>query len=331
MKKAIRVPFEEQACLQNSAIKFLYKCQNNLLQHLTNLPEIEALSWKGFVHENRGEIHTAIFYYKKACKVVNDEDASRIKESLVDLLVKAFKTEYNAYADGLRRGCINEAKAILKDIQDSEKKFQLQFYITEIEISQKSEPHKPLHDLKKKWIEYEKFALKKNKDLLNKKELDISKNENEEKIILEIISESKRVLDQAINYIKSKKYANSKDCYYPTPNKLQDVGMKSGKTNIEDQMEVLFEKYGFKKFRVDYRSLFKFLVGKQPNATGTTYNWLQKVFDIRNAKEHDPPKALRILQTEFPTNNERERLVTDVGSYAMEVYVRIYQEITPNE
>ena len=188
-------------------------------------------------------------------------------------------------------------------------------------------------------------------------------NEKKNKLlqkVLNVVSESKRLLDQSMDMIKKKVYDEDKPfCYYPGPQKLNSTEKnllekrkkekkekeqasssasneatndkndnetaKEQPLSIEDKMRYLLEeRYKWTRFCEKLPGLFQYLVDKQPvnDNEEDPYHWLQNFINVRDEREHNH-KHMEIMQNLFTTPRIQRDLARKCSDYATEVWKTI--------
>jgi len=250
------------------------------------------------------------------------------KEQLVEYLLEASKAEHLIYISETNQECFQEASELLKYLSQSERKINLQFKREEIKINQLCPDNdNKMAALKRNIIEFEKHCSNTNKKTL-KCNTDFSTAKQVQfDNICGIITESKRLLDRAMNLVKETVYNVKHDTipyvYYPSPKRLDYIK----KENIDEKMEdLLHNKYKLKGFSTKFPQLFEFLIEKQPDASKSEYKWLQDFIDIRNSLEHSDT-ASQVFEQKFQTHNEITEFSRNVYQYAIDVWRKFKKEV----
>lgn len=270
--------------------------------------EQEALKLKSCIFEGRGHYQSAIFYLKKAqlLAIAADENIVLNEERMIDLLLEAGR-----HPQANARLTIEAYEKLQKlEGTNAKKKLWLKYY--QIEVEKSMGGNENLKVLKDNRLKFEKCEHK-----IQKRLFDIPNEEEEqesEKNILEVIRETKRVLDKAMNHIKCEIYKNKgPNCYYPTHNTINN---ESGNTT-EEKMQLLIEKkYKFIDFKEKHPILFQFLIDEQSSA-----HWLQKLIDLRNANEHE--KSGKAKKHEKSENSKEHEMNDAMKKHSKEEKVEL--------
>ena len=347
LKKAVDISVDDDN-EEKLEMRFARECQDRLLIYASKgqyMKENECLAVKAHVQGKRGNIITSCFYLEKAVKL-NDPETSgeyerHLKENLAKRMLHASQLVQPPYTQAMTQIYFDEAKKMIAALAEAERKYELEFDVAQLEINKlmRQGEDEQLKMLEKYLMDFEICRMKTNKQRLERvkkvkfsvsnednKDQEIKKEEKEEEEeelekVLDIITESRRILDRSINIVKEKifqKVPGSRPfCYYPT--------RKSFKLNVENSLEqqmqhLLEERFQLNDFRNRLPDLFNFLVKKQD------YKWLQDVIDIRNEREHFT-ESKDLLKKIFPTRDEQKILVNEISQYSVEIWNRIQLEV----
>jgi hypothetical protein len=278
--------------------------------------EIEALELKSLVFEKWEQFDSAIFYLEKALQILQIKDNVGIQLKLAKLYVKLSiaRKENKAIASSRY-----SAKAFKKidELPRNHVKWELYKVMNKVEFEEltKSEPN--LMELQRLRLDFENVEFDRQVRGTGAR----TGRDEFIRIVMDVIGESKRVLDSSINHVKEKVYyKSSKDppfCYYPAPTNLQK---RFPKSLPERQMEQLFENvYKLPGIKTKIPGLLAYLVGKQPTMN-PDYSWLQEIIDIRNTNEHEGLCVSReSLEISFPDDQGKADIVRKMSKYAAEV------------
>ena len=347
LKKAVDISVDDDN-EEKLEMRFARECQDRLLIYASKgqyMKENECLAVKAHVQGKRGNIITSCFYLEKAVKL-NDPETSgeyerHLKENLAKRLLHASQLVQPPYTQAMTQIYFDEAKKMIAALAEAERKYELEFDVAQLEINKlmRQGEDEQLKMLEKYLMDFEICRMKTNKQRLERvkkvkfsvcnednKDQEIKKEEKEEEEeelekVLDIITESRRILDRSINIVKEKIFqkvpGSPPFCYYPT--------RKSFKLNVENSLEqqmqhLLEERFQLNDFRNRLPDLFNFLVKKQD------YKWLQDVIDIRNEREHFT-ESKDLLKKIFPTRDEQKILVNEISQYSVEIWNRIQLEV----
>ena len=346
LKKAVDVSVDDDN-EEEFEMRFARECQDRLLIYASQseyMKEKERLAVKGHVQGKRGNIITSCFYLEEAVKLndpeTSEEYESHLKENLAECMLHASQLVQPPYTQAMTQSYFDKAKELIAALGESERKYELEFDVAQLEINKlmKQVEDEQLKMLKKYLLDFEICRMKTNKQRLERvkkvrfsvsnednKDHEIKNEEKEEEEelekVLDIITESRRILDRSMNNVKEKIFqkdpGSSPSCYYPT----QKGFTLKVENSLEQQMQHLLEKrFQLKGFRNRLPDLFNFLVKKQE------YKWLQDVIDIRNEREHTT-ESKDLLKKIFPTRDEQKTLVKQISQYSVEVWNRIKMEV----
>ena len=347
LKKAVDVTVDDDN-EEEFEMRFARECQDRLLIYASQgqyMKEKECLAVKGHVQGKRGNIITSCFYLEEAVKL-NDPETSEeyerhLKENLAECMLCASQLKLSPYTQAMTQIYFDKAKSVIADLAESERKYELQFDVAQLEINELMGPVEDdqLKMLKKYLMHFEICRMKTNKQRLErvkkvrfsvsnedntdqeKKKEEKEEEEEELEKVLDVITESRRILDRSMNIVKEQIFQKEPglppSCYYPTPKSFT----LNVNNSLEQQMQHLLEKrFQLTDFRNRLPNLFNFLVKKQE------YKWLQDVIHIRNEREHTT-ESKDLLKKTFPTREEQKSLVNQISQYSVEIWNRIQLEV----
>ena len=345
---AMSIPDEN---IHENEIRFVDKSQATLLRYASGgrFPKSYSLEVKGFILQKKQHFQTAIFYLKKA---INNPDPdwtesykTTLKENLVETLIEASKESLSNYLRAIPEQWAVEAEKEIEKLDDTPRKYDFKFKIVNISTN-KLMVHEELQTLKKHRLNFEQIWLdimKQNLQNINSTlpEAEVLKKEererNETDICLDIVSESKRVLDRAMNVMKDNVFPSVKKavpCFYPSPNAIASQSGSDLSTKLKTFLESRLQ---LEKFETKLPDLFKFLLKKQPDLNKkpcdldkNEYVWLQGFSDIRNKLSHKVG-AEQLLKKMYPNREDRKNFVDEMSLYAAEVWNRFQSEINNRE
>ena len=337
--------------IDENEMRFVDKSQATLLRYASGgqFTEPSSLEVKGFVLQKKQHFQTAIFYLKKA---INNPDPgwtesykTTLKENLVETLIEASKENLPNYLRAIPKQWAVEAEKEIEKLGDTPRKYDFKFKVVNINTKNLM-VHEELQTLKKHRLDFEQVCLDIIKENLKNisstlPEAEILKKEERERketgLCLDIISESKRVLDRAMNVIKENVFPSVKkhvSCYYPSPNAIASQSGSDLSTKLKTYLE---SRLKLENFKTKLPDLFKFLLKKQPDPNKkqsdpdeNEYVWLQGFFDIRNKLSHKVG-AEKLLKEKYPNREDRKNFVDQMSSYAAEVWNRFQSEINNRE
>ena len=333
--------------IDENEMRFVDKSQATLLRYASGprFSEPNSLEVKGFVLQKKQHFQTAIFYLKKA---INNPDPgwtesykTTLKENLVETLIEASKENLSNYLRAIPKQWAVEAEKEIANLGDTPRKYDFKFKVVTIYTNELM-VHEELQGLKKYRLDFEqvyldimKESLKNINSYLPGAEI-FKKQEREKKetgLCLDIISESKRVLDRAMNVIKDKVFPSVKkavSCHYPSPNAIDSQSGSDLSTKLKTYLE---RRLQLEKFKTKLPNLFKFLLRRQPDLNikqsdpdKNEYVWLQGFFDIRNKLSHKVG-AEQLLKEIYPNREDRKYFVDQMSLYAAEVWNCFQSEI----
>ena len=336
--------------IDENEMRFVDRSQAALLTYASEgrFKKSYSLEVKGFVLQKKQYFQTAIFYLKKA---INNPDPewpesykTTLKENLVETLIEASKENRSNYLCAIAEELLVEAEKEIENLGDTPKKYDFKFKVVNI-ITNKLMVHEELQTLKRHRLNFEKVYLdiiKQNLKNINSTlpEAEILKEEREKEetgLCLDIFSESKRVLDRAMNVLKDNVFSSVKrsvPCYYPTP---KAIDSQSG-SDLSTKLKLFLEsRLKLENFETKLPDLFKFLLKKQPatdkiqsHPGKNEYIWLQGFFDIRNELSHKVGYG-QLLNQMYPNRENRKDIVDKMSRYAAEVWNRFQLEINNKE
>jgi len=243
---------------------------------------IEAYKTKALVFAKREQFDNAIFCLEKALEIESSVD---IQENLAQLY---WNVAVARKEDKAIDAATYSAKAIKKIVdlpKGSRVKWELYNTVNRIEYNELTESEEDLKELRELRLEFEDIEMKRNVEGID--------GDSFTRIVVNVIVESKRVLDASINHVRVKVYSKPSDkppfCNYPSPITLQ----KNPNYSPEEQMDKLFKNV-LPELRTKMPDLFNYLVDRQPTKN-QSYSWLKDVFEIRNKNVHDVPCVSREL------------------------------------
>ena len=330
-------------------IRFSRECQDRLLFYASQenvMKKQDSLVVKANVLWKRGNIMTSYYYLKQAIKLESTEEyKSRLEEKLAECILQASEVQQIPFAKAMSDVYFDEAKKLIADLDDTDRKFDLELEVARKEINKSMGQDKELELLKKHRLKFEECFVETKKNRLKKMEeekLSASdkkqerqkEEERELELLVDTICEFRHVLDVAMNTIKVKifkKRDNTKPfCYYPTPHGYILNEPKKNFANSKDlpkQMKHLLEKrYKLDGFQEKLPDLFNYLVEKQPDSSKEQYKWLQGVINIRNESQHNT-KSKEMLKELYPTREKQRILIEQISQYAAEVKARIQSDV----
>ena len=334
---------------EDSEMRFSRECQDRLLFYASqgnHMTKQESLVVKAHVQRKRGHIMTSCHYLNQAIKLEStDEYKSYLREELAECTLQASEVQQTPCANAMSDVYFDEAKKMIAALDDTDRKFDLEFEVARKEINKSMGQAKQLESLKEHRLKFEECCMETNKNMLkgmkeeklslsDKKQEREKEEDRELKVLVDFICETKRVLDGAMNTIKQKIFGKSAatkpSCYYPTPsaytlNESRENFEKS--SDLTKQMKHLLEKrYKLDGFQEKLPDLFDYLVQKQPNYSKGQYVWLQDVIDIRNESQHST-KSIEMLKEFCPTREKQRMLIQQISQYAAEINTRIQSEV----
>ena len=333
--------------IDENEMRFVYKSQATLLRYASGprFSEPNSLELKGFVLQKKKNFQAAIFCLKKA---INNPDPgwtesykTTLKENLVETLIEASKENLSNYPRAIRKQWAVEAEKEIANLGDTPRKYDFKFKVATIYTNELM-VHEELQTLKKRRLNFEQVYLDIMKESLKNinsclPEAEILKKQEREKqeagLCLDIVSESKRVLDRAINVIKDNVFPFVKKtvpCYYPSPKAIDSQSGSDLSTKLKTYLE---RRLQLENFKTKLPDLFKFLLKKQPDLNKkqsdpdkNEYVWLQGFFHIRNELSHKVG-AEQPLKEMYPNPEDRKYFVDQMSLYAAEVWNRFQSEI----
>ena len=333
---------------ENSDMRFSRECQDRLLFYASqgnHMTKQESLVVKAHVQRKRGHIMTSCHYLNQAIKLEStDEYKSYLREELAECTLQASDVQQTPCAKAMSDVYFDEAKERIADLDDTERKFDLELEVARKEIIKSMGQNKQLESLKQHCLKFEECCTETNKNRLKRmKEEKLSasdKNQEREKeedrelkLLVAAICEFKCVLDGAMNTIKEQIFGKSADtkpsCYYPPPCafKLNESKNFEKSKDLPKQMKHLLEnKYKLDGFQEKLPDLFDYLIKKQPDSSKEQYKWLQDVINIRNESQHST-KSKEMLKDLFPTREKQRMLIKQFLQYAVEVNTRILSDV----
>ena len=330
--------------IDENEMRFVEKSQTTLLRYASEgrFKEPDSLEVKGFVLQKKQHFLSAIFYLKKA---INNPDPNwtesyetTLKENLVETLIEASKENLSNYLRAIPKHWAVEAEKEIENLDDTPRKYDFKFKIVNISTN-KLMVHEELQTLKKHRLNFEQVCLDISKQNLRNinstlSETESLKKEEREKketgLCLDIVSESKRVLDRAMNVIKDKVFPSVKKavpCYYPSPNAIASQSGSDLSTKLKTFLESRLQ---LEKFKTELPDLFNFLLTKQSDPPKNEHLWLQDFSDIRNKLSHKVG-AEQLLKKTYPNREDRKNFVDEMSLYAAEVWNRFQSEINIRE
>jgi len=202
--------------------KCVLDSQTKLLSYADKQQDDKKFNLKGWVQMCRGKIHNAVFYFAQAIQKSKDQELKvDISKSLISLLLKASDQEYQPYHERFANQLLEEGVNRIEKISDTNTKSTLMYEAMCIEAKKNmgnSDETKRLlelrHNFEKNFFEY-------IKDMAVTKVQNQKKKDAFSQTVLDVVSESKRLLDQGMDMIKQKVYGEELPfCYYPSPQKL---------------------------------------------------------------------------------------------------------------
>ena len=334
---------------EDSEMRFSRECQDRLLLYASQgnvMTKQQSLVVKADVQGKRGDIMTSYYYLNQAIKMNSTEEyKSYLGEKLAECILQASEVQQTACAKAMSDVYFDEVKKMIAALDDTDRKLDLEFEVARKEVNKSMMQDKQLKSLKEHRLLFEECCMETNKNRLKRmKEEKLSasdeKQEREKekdrelKVLVDVICETKRVLDEAMNTIKEKIFGKSADtkpsCYYPTPSTYT---LNESKKNFEKskdlpkQMKHLLEnRYKLNGFQEKIPNLFNYLVEKQPDSSKEQYKWLQDVINIRNESQHST-KSKEMLKKLCPTREKQRILIQQILEYAAEINTRIQSEV----
>ena len=334
--------------IDENEMRFVDKSQATLLRYASGprFSEPNSLELKGFVLQKKKNFQAAIFCLKKA---INNPDPgwtesykTTLKENLVETLIEASKENLSNYPRAIPKQWAVEAEKEIANLGDTPRKYDFKFKVATIYTNELM-VHEKLQTLKKYRLNFEQVYLDIMKESLKNinsclPEAEILKKQEREKqeeigLCLDIVSESKRVLDRAINVIKDNVFPSVKktvSCYYPSPKAIDSQSGSDLSTKLKTFLESRLQ---LENFKTKLPDLFKFLLKKQPDLNKkqsdldkNEYVWLQGFFHIRNELSHKVG-AEKLLKEMYPNPEDRKYFVDQMSLYAAEVWNRFQSEI----
>ena len=282
--------------IHENEMRFVDKSQGTLLKYASEgrFNESSSLEVKGFVLQKKQHFHSAFFYLSKAIKNPDpdwtESYKTTLKENLVETLIEASKLNLPNFLVAICEQWALEAEKEIEKLDDSPRKCDFIYKVVKIKTN-KLMAHDELQMLNSHRLKFERVCLdimKQNLKNINWSLSEAKKTEKKESeknvttLCLEIFSESKRVLDRAMNVIKDNVFPSVKksvSCSYPTPKAIES---QSG-SDLSTKMKMFLErKLQLKNFETELPNFFKYLLKKQPDSGTNEYEWLQDFCDIRN-------------------------------------------------
>ena len=331
---------------EDTKMRFSRECQDRLLFYASQddyyMPRQKSLAVKAHVQRKRGNVMTSCYYLNQALKLESTGEFNReLERQRAECILQASEVQQPVCAQEMSHVYLDEAKEMIAALDDTEQKCNLEFEAESIEINKLMGEDEELRQLKKHRLKFEKCRIETNKQRLKRAKQELfpvtkeahqrQEKENEEdtesKILIDVICETKRVLDRAMNTIKEKIFRVSSNlkpsCYYPTPKAFTLPESR----NLRDQMKHLLEiRYKLENFADTLPEFFNFLIEKQPDPSKKQYKWLQDVIDIRNESEH-ATKSKEMLRELCPTRESERILAEQISKYAVEIKRRVQFEV----
>ena len=341
LKKAVDVTVECDD-EEDFEMRFLRECQDRLLMYASQdhyMTKKESLALKGHVLGKRGNEITSCYYLQEAIKVVDCESSEEyekhLKENLAERMLHVSQSSQPPHTHALNQIYFTEAKEMIGALAKTDQKYELEFIVAEIQINELiNDKDEKLKMLKNYYLAFEMCCKEENVQRLHKLNKDIKRTEEQEEEIMEkmldVITESKRILDRSMNLIKKtlfqKDPSSSPSCYYPTPKSFT----LNEENNLQQQMQHLLEKrFKLQDFKEKFPVLFDFLIDKQPDPSKMKYEWFQDAIDIRNHREHST-ESKELLKRKFPTRDKQRVLINQISQYAVEIWKGIQSETINN-
>ena len=337
LKKAVDVTVECDN-EEEFEMRFVRKCQDRLLMYASQgryMTKMESLALKGHVLGKRGNVITSCYYLQEALKVdgseISEDYENQLKENLAGRTLYVSQLSQPPHAHAMKQIYFAKAKEMIASLAKTDQKFELEFKVAEIEINELiSDKVEQLKELKKYYLAFEMCCKEENLQRLHDKNQNIKTTEQQEEEIMEkmldVITESKRILDRSINTVKKsifqKDPGSPPTCYYPTPKSFT----LNEEVHLEQQMQHLLEKrFKLQDFKDRLPVLFDFLVDKQPDPSKGKYKWFQDAIDIRNNREHST-ESKKLLKEKFKTRDKQRDLINQISQYAVEIWKGVQSE-----
>ena len=347
LREVAAMAIRDESIDQNE-MRFVDKSQTTLLKYASGgrFKESDSLEVKGFVLQKKQHFHSAIFYLRKAIKNPDpdwtESHKTTLKENLVETLIEASKSNLPNFLGAICEQWAFEAEKEIEKLGYSPRKCDFIYKIVEMSTN-KSMTHEELQMLKTHRLSFERACLDIIKQDLKKTNSSLSEAEKAEKkerernktiLCLNIFSESKRVLDRAMNVIKDNMFPfvkKSVSCSYPTPKAIES---QPG-SDLSTKMKMFLErKLQLKNFETELPNLFEYLLKKQHNPVTNEYGypvtnefgWLQDFCDIRNKLSHKVG-AEQLLKEKYPNLEDQRKVANQISVYAAEVWNRFQSEI----
>jgi len=205
--------------------KCVLDSQKKLLSYAHEKPDDEKFKLKGWVQNCRGHTLNAIFYYRQAIQKTEDMKLENlIAERLIDLLLKASDQEYKLYHGNFGKDLLDEGIDKIERINDKTTKSILMYKAMCIEAKKNMGGSDEIKLLLKLRHNFEKFFFEYIKDMAVTRVQNQEKKDAFSQTVLDVVSESKRLLDQGMDMIRQKVYGKELPyCCYPSPQKLDSV------------------------------------------------------------------------------------------------------------
>lgn len=295
-------------------MRIVIECEEKLLDYASTGINAENFKLKS--------IHTAIFYFQKAFdtdqkNAISPGSNREYHEGFAQLYLQASTSPKECYTKDQSTKYLEQAQENIEKLDDSNHtKADLFYKMMEIRVDNLMGRVGELEPLRKVRMEFEQHIRCRRKNNLSGGENDF------ESAVIQVVTETKRVLDSSINDFKLKVFKKHHNempfCHFPCPKTLRN---SRGFCNEEKMRYLLEERYQFTNFSSDFPKLFNFLVESQH-----TFGDLQLCFDIRNAKEHST-EYRALLKEKFPKESERTAFVRAASEYAAKVWNKFQSEI----
>ena len=211
---------------EDSEMRFSRECQDRLLFYASQenvMTKQDSLIVKAHVQRKRHNIMTSHYYLNQAIKLESTEEyKSYLREKLAECILQASEIQQTACAKAISDVYFDEAKKLIEALDDTDRKFDLEFEVARKEVSKSMRQDKQLKLLKEHRLKFaeccmetKKIRLKRMKEeklSASDKKLEREKEEDRElKVLVDAICETKRVLYGAMNTIKEKIFGKSTD------------------------------------------------------------------------------------------------------------------------